>query len=287
MIALDDIVLRDDRRGVTALRTLLAPGYVLDAARLIFDAPGPVAIVTGFFVQRAAAAETDGPPGAGALAEAVVALGRDVALLTDTLCAEVVAAAAPGVHVRSLPVGADAADRCAAALAALSPGVVVAIERLGPSADGVYRSFRGEDLTATTAPIAAAIAAHPRTVGVGDGGNEIGMGAVAHGMALDPRLPALPCVTRTTRLVLASVSNWGALGLVAGLSCLAGRDLLPSDAAEAERLARCVAAGAVDGTTGRNEPTVDGFPLAVTLRRLGELRAVVRHHLMERGPGGR
>ncbi|GMV38722.1 MAG: hypothetical protein AMXMBFR64_04380 [Myxococcales bacterium] len=274
MIALDDVVLRDDRRGVGALRSLLAPGFVLDAARLLWETSGPIALVTGFFV-GGSAPETDGPPGAGALAEALLALDRPIVLLTDALCAQVVSAAAPGMRVVAVPVDAD----CAAVVAAEGPGVLVAIERLGPSADGVFRGFRGDDLSATTADFAPAFRAHPRTIGVGDGGNEIGMGVVAHGMGLDARLPRMPCVTHTTRLVLASVSNWGALGLVAGLSALAGRDLLPSAATEVDRLARCLAAGAIDGVTLRAEPTVDGMPFDVTLRRLAELHAVTRTFL--------
>lgn len=284
---IEDVILTGDRRGVSALRRLLPPAYTMDAARLLLAAPDPVVVMTGFVVASSGTAETDGPPGAGALAEALVGLGRRVILLTDDPCEPVVAAAAPGVALRTMPVGPGRAAQAAArrAFEDLAPGVVVAIERLGPSADGVHRSFRGEDLTATVSPIATLIGAHPCTIGVGDGGNEIGMGLVAGGMGADPRLPALPCVTRTTALVLAAVSNWGAYGLVAAASCLVGRDLLPGDAAEAARLDRCVAAGAVDGVTGRREPFVDGFPFSVTAARLAALRSIVAAHFLD-APGG-
>ena len=58
---------------------------------------------------------------------------------------------------------------------------------------------------------------------------------------------------------VASVSNWGGYGLVAALSRLAGRNLLPSVEHETQLIRRMVEIGLVDGTTGNAEPTVDDF----------------------------
>jgi D-glutamate cyclase-like, C-terminal len=102
------------------------------------------------------------------------------------------------------------------------------------------------------------------TIGVGDGGNEIGMGNVrarlTHGGALARRIAS---VVRVDHLVVAGVSNWGAYGIAAHLGRLAGRPLLHTPNDERRIVAACVAAGACDGVTRRREATVDGLPLDV------------------------
>jgi hypothetical protein len=102
------------------------------------------------------------------------------------------------------------------------------------------------------------------TIGVGDGGNEIGMGNVrarlAHGGALAKRIAS---TVRVDHLVVAGVSNWGAYGITAHLGRLAGRPLLHTAEDERRLVTACVDAGACDGVTRRREPTVDGLSLDV------------------------
>ncbi|MBN1615285.1 MAG: DUF4392 domain-containing protein, partial [Deltaproteobacteria bacterium] len=106
-------------------------------------------------------------------------------------------------------------------------------------------------------------------------GNEIGMGCLADRIPEVEGLPQHPCVTTTTRLVIASVSNWGAYGLIAALSVIAGLDLLPPWEEEADMLERMVAFGAVDGIDGRRVCTVDGFSLEENRLILERLRRLV------------
>ncbi len=61
---------------------------------------------------------------------------------------------------------------------------LVAIERTGRAADGHYYTMRGRDMSHITAPIDdiflfAAQKGTTKTIGIGDGGNELGMGKVA------------------------------------------------------------------------------------------------------------
>ena len=72
-------------------------------------------------------------------------------------------------------------------------------------------------------------------------------------------LPDIPTVTTTTQLMCAAVSNWGGYGLVAALSALSGKNLLPSVEQENEWIEKLVASGAVDGFSGEVKPYVDGF----------------------------
>ena len=102
------------------------------------------------------------------------------------------------------------------------------------------------------------------TIGVGDGGNEIGMGNVRARLrgaaALAKRIAS---VVRVDHLVVAGVSNWGAYGIAAHLGRLAGRPLLHTPDEERRIVGACVSAGACDGVTRRREATVDGLSLDV------------------------
>jgi hypothetical protein len=120
-----------------------------------------------------------------------------------------------------------------------------------------------------------------QTIGIGDGGNEIGMGKIpwetirrniANGGLVACRVPA-------DYLVVCGVSNWGAYGLAAGVRSLYGvnQDLeLFNVERERDLLRIMVEQGPlVDGVSGRPSLTVDGLSFecyAEPLRRLGELR---------------
>ena len=55
---------------------------------------------------------------------------------------------------------------------------LVYIERVGPARDGSPHNMRGIDITEWTAPLSQLTLLGLHTIGVGDGGNEIGMGRV-------------------------------------------------------------------------------------------------------------
>lgn len=277
--ALEAILRRDPgERGVAAL---FLPGELGRAAALLHGARH-VALVTGFPVRSAGVDETDGPPGAAALAGALLALGRRVTHVTDSRGAPLLRAlgCAP-LELLALDPKAPASERAARAadwLDRARPDALVAIERPGRAADGEYRNMRGEEITDQTSALDELFLAAPGraipTVGVGDGGNEVGMGRVqARVQAAIHAGARIASVVPVEHLVVAGVSTWGAWGLVAALSRLAGRDLLPPAAEVQAGLAALVAAGARDGVTARAEPTIDGLPLAASLEVLEALRA--------------
>jgi hypothetical protein len=102
------------------------------------------------------------------------------------------------------------------------------------------------------------------TVGVGDGGNEIGMGNVRARLArLGPLMARIAAVVGTDHLVVAGVSNWGAYGIAAALGGPTPQALLHTPDVERRLIRACVAAGAVDGLSRRRQATVDGLPLDV------------------------
>src|SRR5262249_31925838 len=64
----------------------------------------------------------------------------------------------------------------------------------------------------------------PPTIGIGDGGNEIGMGKIAW-ETIHRNVPnggLIACRVPTDHLIVAGVSNWGAYALAAGVALLSG-----------------------------------------------------------------
>ncbi len=280
---IEDLILQHDRRGISALRPNLPPDFCRRAAAFIAEVPGPVFIATGFCTYGRP--ETDGPLGAVALGDALRRLGYTVCYLTDRVGRQALdAIRGPETTLIEVPVAGPETTLPLARpiLDAWRPVLLVSIERCGLTRSGRYLTMRGADITADTACIDAFFWLHGRTVGIGDGGNEIGMGNFYDTIRNLPGMPADPATTRVTHPVIASVCNWGAYGLIAGLSLLAGKNLLPDPDEERERLEALVRAGAVDGITGRAEPTVDTFAWTDYSRVLLELHFLVGRSLPAR-----
>lgn len=229
-----------------------------------------VLITTGFVVEDGVS-ETDGPPGAAVLGRALRRLGAHVRYVTDAATMPLLAATL-GVldepaDVLLYPDGPDAARRV---LADVKPSHLVAIERPGRCRSGDYLNARGRSVAAWNPPLddlflqQAARAPRGRlvTIGVGDGGNEIGMGNVRSRIVRQGALMArIASVVKVNHLVVAGVSNWGAYGIVAQLARLAVTPLVHTPTLERRMIDACVAAGGHDGLTRRREATVDGLPL--------------------------
>lgn len=251
--------------------------------------------------------ETDGPPGATALAAAVAyGLGAIPVLVTEKECVANLKATllASGVGVRDYPTALRAPytadvrsfpsdDSAAAAAIELldetRPAVVIAIEKLGPNPLGVAHTATGMPASPTRARVEHLFdtAAHRRipTIGVGDNGNEIGCGLITEAVyAHKPwgRICQCPCrggiATRvaTDILAIGSTSNWAAYGIVAALAALLGRpELIRTPADERRVLQTCAQYGAADGSTGRHVDWVDGTPPEVSANILS-----LMHHLV-------
>ena len=277
--SIEEIILDRDRRGISALAPHLPQDFCGQAADLILEHPGTAIIVTGFYILAAGAPETDGPPGAIAIGRALQTIGYDVVHVTD-LYAEPLLTAIVGSEARvvDFPIADEQASKEFAdrLLSEVRPSVVISIERCGMTSEGLYRNMLGRDITEHTAKVDYLFTDHASTVGIGDGGNEIGMGNLAEVVPTVSTLVEMPCVTRTTKLVISSVSNWGGYGLVAALSLKSGKNLLVSVDEEQELVKRAADMGAVDGMSTKSEYKVDGFTLeenSQTLVSLHELLA--------------
>jgi hypothetical protein len=272
--SIDDIILENDQRGVAALRPHLPPDFCAQAARYILEHPGDVLIATGFYILAAGMHETDGPPGAIAIGNALQALGRKASYVSDRHTTPMLRDwLGHTAEVIDFPIENVETSRQMASelLEQTRPSLLVSIERCGRTARDIYLNMRSLDITQHTARLDYLFESGIPSIGIGDGGNEIGMGNLAEIIPTVEKLPRDPAVTRVDRLVIASVSNWGGYGLVAALSRLVGRDLLPSVEEDRRLIRFMVDRGAVDGATGERRYYVDNFTLeenAAVLRRL-------------------
>ena len=261
MGAIEEAILRSDRRSISRVAHYLPDDYCTQAARFLLDRPGPVVIATGFFILHVGSGETDGPLGAVTIGQALEKLGRPVHYVTDGPNVQVLAGM---VDSRSLvvdfPWGEREASRDEAKrlLKTFRPSLLIAIERVGFTQGERYLNYRGMDITLAMSKLDLLFEEFPDSIGIGDIGNEIGMGGLAKALVLED-VTSYPALTKTTQTVIAGASHWGAYGLLAALSMLTGRNLLPSAAAQETLLRRAVEMGAVDAITGKQEASVDGY----------------------------
>lgn len=261
-------------------------------------------------------AETDGPSGAAVLARTIHrAFGVVPILLTEEQLVpalrEVVGSAGlkvlppesvlrachskGAIHAATVlpfPISLPEAQREAKRLFELYfPGAVIVIEKGGMNESGVIYSCRGEDMTNTTGKAdQLVIEARERgifTLGIGDGGNEVGMGLIhkeaeeilVHGIGKSIPGGFAPSVP-TDALVVAAVSNWGAYGVAACLAVLLqDRGVFHDEDVERRVLESCAHAGFIDGVTGYVEGSVDGIPMDVHLALVRILGSIVNQAL--------
>ena len=278
MATIEDIVLGNDLRGIAALRPHLPDNFCDLAAKYVLSNPGTTLITTGFYISMCGAPETDGPPGALALGRALEYLGRKVMYVSDQLTVPILQPflTTPDQLI-DFPISDDATSLRFASdlLSRLNPALLISIERCGLTKDGTYLNMRGVDISPQTARVDHLFLQHPCTVGIGDGGNEIGMGNLAQHVVEVATLPDNPATTSTTHLVISSTSNWGGYGLVASLSLLAGRNLLPKLEDEAALIRRMVDLGAVDGVVGRKQYSIDAMSIEDHGRALSGLHELL------------
>lgn len=264
-----------------------APANPLDRLQEALQEITGVVILTGFPVRLGLhnfTGETDGPLGAANLAFAFESIGVPVWLLTDEEAYWVVNAAVTrrGCKCRPLMLPKYEADEfIAAQLDAIKPSHVLTIERPGKARDGHYHNMRGGIIDAMFVDASSIIeAARERgitTISIGDGGNEIGMGALAE--TIEKYVPHGDdiCAREVADIALISgVSNWWGWGVSALLSRMYGINLLPSDDMERGMLHEMVLAGSVDGCTKKPEETVDNLPMEVHMGVLSNVRSAMQ-----------
>ncbi|MBM04241.1 MAG: hypothetical protein CL766_05600 [Chloroflexi bacterium] len=261
---IEDIILSKDGRGISNLRDNLSKDYCKQAAKFVLKNKGVVMITTGFYIAKARASETDGPPGAIAIGNALDQLGYTVIYVSDKYTVKYLSAMKKNnALIVEFPIEEDLSSKNFAMniINKYKPQLIISIERCGFDETFSYRNMHGVDFSNYNAKIDYLFSNKINSVGIGDGGNEIGMGDFIEKIVETSSLVRYPSITKTTFSIIASVSNWGGYGLVAALSNIVGENLLISIEEEIKLINTLVDLGAVDGFSAKNINKVDGFNL--------------------------
>lgn len=257
--------------------------------------------------------ESDGPPGGVAIAHAL-SLGLTalpVFVTTDPHRDPIMASAgAAGIPVLDYEMArqrtgagsvvafpsddAGAAERARELLEIYRPAAVIAVETIGPNQHGVSHSVLGR-----VGPVpnpayhhlfTAAAEQGIYSIGIGDGGNEIGCGRIVDsvreiqdygGRCQCPCGGGMATVIKTDVLIITAVSNWGGYGLAAMLAYLLMKpDVLHSPQMEDRILDACARAGGADGAFAAPIMSVDGIDAEVSVGLVRMLGQIVHNGLL-------
>jgi D-glutamate cyclase len=299
-----------------AARQLHGEPLTSAGASALFNAvkPGsPVLIITGFPSRSwlmEGLTETDGPVGAAVLARVLEqALGAVPLIVTEQRLMPYAAACltAAGLIVtdleralRSKPGppaaaatavipfttdGAAAPGDAAALLDQVAPVAVIAVEMPGRAADGRHYNVSGREIPPHLVARGDALFEEAArrsilTVGIGDGGNELGMGRLA-GVVADtvPHGDRVACTVPAAITVASCISNWGAYAVGAAVAAAAKAPEVLGQIELERIITRCVDLGAIDGLTARPDSMVDGTPAHLNRYVLELMQFVVRRGL--------
>jgi hypothetical protein len=275
--------------GGRPLTTLAAEGLVRSVGK-----GDTVFLMTGAgYPPHMPKGESDGPPGAAALARALYwGLGAVPVYVCEENHADPIIASSEAAHLMVKDF-ADARDlRLGAAIATAPPDgtevagwaktiydecrpkALISIERLGPNEHGFLNSATGWTIGEETgiidlAPIVTE--AEERgvfSIGTGDHGNEIGFGRIhddvkrimpqgAKGQSDTPG--GMATVLKADVLIPAMMSNWGAYGVEAALAFLLKKpELVHSPAMERDIVTKCLEAGGLEAMYCSTRFAVDG-----------------------------
>jgi hypothetical protein len=261
--------------------------------------------------------ETDGPTGIASLARALsFGLGANPVYVGNEkeLGPVIAAGVAAGVTVLDreaievykrkntalslpFPLGAKGArEKALAIMDELNPAAVIGVEKHAPNPVGVWHSAAGQAVSGETQPHVHHIVNEAKkrgafTVGIGDGGNEIGFGLIREeANEIYKRAYGVTCqcdcgggeatATATDVLVSAAVSNWGAYGVSAMLAYMLEDPFILQDADTERRMVEAmVAKGAVAAGLGASVPWVDGTSPAIQQAIVTILQEIVRNGL--------
>jgi hypothetical protein len=291
-----------DRLYAAARRKVGGPLSVA-AARTVVNlvSRGDTALlITGFLIRDYGRPETDGPIGAAVAGRAIaLGLGGIPVAVSEEQCVPAMQACfeASGLipadladmrqgrnRCVTLPFPLDekeAEARAAELLDELQPKVVIAVERPGAGHDGRYHGGGGFDISHYTAKTDALFSEAQRrgisTIGIGDLGNELGMGTVAEEVRSSiPFGETIAAELAADVVVVANISNWGAYGVAACIAALTGVDDAFHDGEEELGLIdACIRAGAIDPVHGLLRPYVDGTDAKINAAMVDMLRSVL------------
>lgn len=256
--------------------------------------------------------ESDGPPGAAAIARALYrGLGAVPVYVLEECHAGPVVASSHALGLMIKEHFGDAKDKHLGAtieyapktqvdvekwamdlLDRYRPKALISAERIGPGKNGVLHTATGIPFYDPSSPSAAGIIdiaavvteATKRgilTIGIGDHGNEIGFGAI-HDTVVEtmPKGDLLGTTTACDIVFPVMMSNWGCYGIEAALAYLLNKPEIIHTPAQEERLLRaCLDAGGLEAMFCTTDFIVDGLDGETSMAVMQLLGNIVRKNL--------
>ena len=264
-----------------------------------------VVLCAGFFDPPSMIDEADGPVGAALLARAlciafdatpvflteVANMGR-MQQLSEAMGMEVVphrlAKTTPfKASLFPLPIEPGRAAREADLLLdETDPAAVIAIEKPAPGTNGHYHTGVGLQVSDVVGKVDHVFnEARGRgiwTVGMGDGGNEVGMGNILPTVQdVIPTGKTIGATVQTDLLVVGAVANWASYAVEACLAAaLHAPEVLHGSLEEARVQEAAARAGLIDPASGWATGWVDGTPPICSASMLELLRQMVELRLL-------
>ncbi len=278
-------IITEDKTG-RGIKDLVIYGDMEKAALSLLNSGETVFITTGLYINDRAVG-TDGPSGAIALATALHKLGKNAVLVEDGPSKPIIQCALDTVGLDIPMVLFPISGREAFAeelIKEYRPSHIIAIERTGPARDGKYYDVKGQAIAREIGHMdilfREAGAKGIATIGIGDEGNEIGMGKIYDQVVRAiPHGEIIACTIPTDYLVVSGIANWAAHGICACMSLLTCRSLVIKEEDERRLLEELVRCGAVDAYTKKKEVTVDSLKAEDYFDVVNRLRGIVEEHL--------
>ena len=224
-------------------------------------------ILTGFPIPPHHIAETDGPLGALAFAIALEEIGGRPIIVAERTLFE------PLRKIWNRTISYEETN-------SQKPSFVISIEVPGRASDGKYYSMRGLEVKCD--PLDEILLKYYQklyTIGIGDGGNEAGLGTIRELIVKHvPLGEKISSIVPANDVFIGATSNWAVYAIVAAISIKYGKDLL-KNFDEGYYLKALVEEGIIDGVLGASNVSVDGIPLDISKNILELLRKLIKMRL--------
>ncbi len=241
-----------------------------------------VLLTTGFYIPEANSIETDGPLGTLLLADSLSSLGIEVTILIEDYAEDIFLNAYKcldnKINFKFLSL-----DKSYTYQELVSDDVThfIALERPGAASDGNYYNHKGNTINSYHYPLDAHFKKAKKngviTIGIGDGGNELGLGNMYNYFKKAVANGEKNCtIIGSDYLVLAGVSNWAGYALASLLKYKSKNNTLYSTHKIDCLLTTIVEYGAVDGIRKKQTKTVDGLDLGYEEQILEKINCILQ-----------
>lgn len=167
----------------------------------------------------------------------------------------------------------------------IAPAALISIELPGANSAGCYHNVTGREVPSKLVMKADEFFRRARcggimTIGIGDGGNELGMANAAPAIAQFLKNGAVVApATPVDHLVVSCISNWGALGMAACAAAIKQSPELFTHIDILRITEKLSDAGAIDGLTAYVDPKNDGTSQRVNQGLTDLMAMTVRMHI--------